>query len=135
MAKPILTDDLWAVIAPMLPVHRPLGRGGRPRIPDRAALTGILFVLKTGIQWEDLPPEMGCGCGMSCWRRLRDWQRAGVWERLHQALLHRMREHDQIAWERASLDSASVPSPPRRHRHRAESDRSRQMRLQASSTG
>jgi len=87
MAKPILTDDLWAVIAPLLPVHRPSARGGRPRIPDRAALTGILFVLKTGIQWEDLPPEMDCGCGMSCWRRLRDWQRA-------------------------SLDSASVPSPP-----------------------
>lgn len=69
---------VWAVIVPWLPVHLPSARGGRPRIPDRAALTGILFVLKTGIQWEDLPPEMGCGCGMSCWRRLRDWQRAGV---------------------------------------------------------
>ncbi len=69
---------VWAVIVPWLPVHLPSARGGRPRIPDRAALTGILFVLKTGSQWEDLPPEMGCGCGMSCWRRLRDWQRAGV---------------------------------------------------------
>ncbi len=74
-------------------------------------LTDILFVLKTGIQLENLPPEMSCGCGMSCWRRVRDWQRTGVWERLHQTLLQRMREHDQIAWERASLDSASVPSP------------------------
>ncbi len=136
MAKLILTDDLWAVVVPLLPVHRPSPRGGRPRIPDRAVLTGILFVLKTGIQWEDLPPEMGCGCGMSCWRRLRNWQRAGVWARLHQILLQRMREHDQIAWERASLDSASVPPPPpRRYRHRAKSDRSRQMRLQASPAG
>jgi len=71
-------------------------------------LTGILFVLKTGIPWEDLPQEMGCGCGMTCWRRLRDWQEAGVWQDIHHLLLNRLRESDQIDWSRAVVDSASV---------------------------
>jgi transposase len=74
MAKPLVPDDVWAAIAPLLPPARPQPKGGRPPVPDRAALTGIIFVLKTGIQWEDLPTEMGCGSGMTCWRRLRDWQ-------------------------------------------------------------
>ena len=84
--------------------------GGRPPIPDRAALTGILFVLKSGIPWEMLPQEMGCGAGMTCWRRLRDWQQAGVWERLHRALLDRLGAADQIDWSRAAVDSAAVPA-------------------------
>jgi transposase len=94
----------------LLPPEPPKPKGGRPRIPDRAALTGILFVLKTGLPWEYLPQEMGCGSGMTCWRRLRDWQRAGVWERLHQQLLNRLGTQDRIDWERALLDSASVPA-------------------------
>ena len=71
MARPLLTDELWERIKPMLPPEPPKPKGGRPRVPDRAALTGILFVLRTGMQWELLPQEMGCGCGMTCWRRLR----------------------------------------------------------------
>ena len=74
MARALVPDDLWAVIEPLLPPARPRPKGGRPPIPDRAALAGILFVLKSGIPWEMLPREMGCGSGMSCWRRLRDWQ-------------------------------------------------------------
>ncbi|MGX9773072.1 IS5 family transposase [Janthinobacterium aestuarii] len=112
MAKALLPDDLWALIQPLLPVHRPSPKGGRPRIDDRAALTGILFVLKTGLPWEYLPRELGCGSGMSCWRRLYAWQQAGVWQRIHEAMLQHLREYDQIQWERASVDSASVPSPP-----------------------
>jgi transposase len=96
---------------PLLPPARPKPKGGRPPVPDRQALTGILFVLKTGIQWEDLPQEMGCGCGMTCWRRLRDWHQAGVWQELHAVLLDRLAEAKQIDWSRASLDSASVPAP------------------------
>ena len=111
MAKPLAPDELWAAIAPLLPPERPKPKGGRPPVPDRKALTGIIFVLKTGIQWEDLPQEMGCGCGMTCWRRLRDWHRAGVWDELHAVLLDRLAEADQINWSRASLDSASVPAP------------------------
>ena len=76
----------------------------------RAALTGILFVLKTGIPWEMLPQEMGCGSGMTCWRRLKEWHHTGVWKRLHQALLDRLGEANHIDWSRASLDSASVPA-------------------------
>jgi transposase len=110
MSKPLLTDELWAVIEPLLPPERPKPNGGRPRLSDRAALTGILFVLRTGIPWEMLPQELGCGSGMTCWRRLRDWQQAEVWERIHHALLNRLGARDRIDWSRASLDSASVPA-------------------------
>jgi transposase len=112
MAKELVTDELWEVIEPLLPEEQPKPKGGRPRtIDDRAALTGILFVLKSGIPWEMLPQEMGCGSGMTCWRRLKEWNAAGVWERLHQRLLDRLGKADQIDWERASLDSASVAAP------------------------
>ena len=107
-AKRLVTDELWAAIAPLLPPGPPKPDGGRPPVPHRAALTGIIFVLKSGIPWEMLPQEMGCGCGMTCWRRLRDWQQAGVWTRLHQVLLDRLGEADKIDWSRASVDSASV---------------------------
>jgi transposase len=110
MAKELVTDELWETIEPLLPPEAPKPRGGRPRIEDRAALTGIVFVLKSGIPWEMLPQEMGCGSGMTCWRRLREWQEAGVWERLHQTLLDRLGEADLIDWERASVDSATIPA-------------------------
>jgi transposase len=110
MAKPLVSDDLWAVVAPLLPPEPSKPKGGRPRVPDRAALTGIIFVLKSGIPWEMLPQELGCGSGMTCWRRLRDWHEAGVWDRLHRELLDRLGEAGQIDWSRASLDSASVPA-------------------------
>jgi transposase len=110
MAKPLVSDDLWAVVAPLLPSEPPKPKGGRPRLADRAALTGIIFVLKSGIPWEMLPQELGCGSGMTCWRRLRDWHEAGVWDRLHRVLLDRLGEAGQIDWSRASLDCASVPA-------------------------
>ena len=111
MPKPLVTDELWTLVEPLLPEQPPKPKGGRPRVNDRAALTGILFVLKTGIPWEMLPQEMGCGSGMTCWRRLTEWHRAGVWERLHRALLDRLGEAGRIDWSRASLDSASVAAP------------------------
>src|SRR6187431_2589768 len=122
MAKPLVSDDLWAVVAPLLPPEPSKPKGGRPRVPDRDCLTGIVFVLKSGIPWEMLPLELGCGSGMTCWRRLRDWQAAGVWDRRHRALLDRLGEADRIDWSRASVDSASIPAqrgatasaPPRR---------------------
>ncbi len=108
MGRELVTDELWEIIEPLLPPEPPKPKGGRPRVPDRAALSGIIFVLKSGIPWEMLPKEMGCGSGSTCWRRLRDWQEAGVWEELHRVLLDRLGEADRIEWERASLDSASV---------------------------
>ncbi len=110
MSKPLGSDDRWAIVEPLLPAEPPKPKGGRPRVPDRACLTGIVFVLKTGIPWELLPQELGCGSGMTCWRRLRDWQQAGVWERLHRQLLDRLGEADQIDWSRAALDSATAPA-------------------------
>ena len=111
MAKQLVSDELWQVIEPILPPENPRPKGGRPPISNRAVLSGILFVLKTGIPWEMLPPEMGCGSGMTCWRRLRDWQQAGVWEKLHRTFLERLSLADQIDWSRASIDSGSVPAP------------------------
>lgn len=110
MAEPLVSDDLWAIVEPLLPAEPPKPKGGRPRIPDRDALTGIIFVLKSGLPWSMLPGEMGCGSGVSCWRRLRDWHEAEVWQRLHQALLDQLGDADQIDWERACVDSASVPA-------------------------
>ncbi len=111
MAKVLLPDELWSLIAAHLPARPPSPKGGRPRIGDRATLTGILFVLRTGISWEYLPRELGCGSGMTCWRRLHEWMQAGVWQSIHEAILRRLREYDQIVWDRACIDAASVPSP------------------------
>ena len=109
--KELVSDELWAVVEPLLPRVKPPGRtGGRPRVPDRAALTGILFVLTSGIPWEMLPREMGCGSGVTCWRRLRDWQKKGVWKRLHRVLLERLAEADRLDWSRAVVDSRSLPA-------------------------
>src|SRR5271168_3549094 len=109
MAKPLVSDGLWERVEPLLPrVERRFRYPGRKRLEDRQVLTGILFVLKTGIPWEDLPQEMGCGSGMTCWRRLRDWNEAGVWERLHQVLLDELQDAGQLDWSRAVVDSSHV---------------------------
>jgi transposase len=121
MAKELVTDELWETIESLLPPEPSKPQGGRPRIDNRAVLTGIVFVLKSGIPWEMLPKEMGCGSGMTCWRRLKEWHEAGVWERLHRVLLDRLGEADQIEWERAS--SIRPPSPPKGGpKNRQESD-------------
>ena len=109
MAQPLVSDELWTIIEPHIPVKpRRTRNPGRKPVPDRACLAGILFVLKSGIPWEMLPQEMGCGSGMTCWRRLRDWQQAGVWDRIHRILLDRLRGADQIDFGRCAVDSASV---------------------------
>jgi transposase len=111
MAQELVADELWGLIEPLLPPPSPRLKGGRPPKPNRAVLRGILFVLKSGIPWEMLPPEMGCGCGMTCWRRLQAWQQAGVWQKLHHVLLNRLGQADQIDWSRAAIDAASVAAP------------------------
>ncbi len=110
MGKPLVSDKLWELIQPLLPTPKPRRRRypGRKPLSDRRVLTGILFVLKSGIPWQMLPQEMGCGSGMSCWRRLRDWQEAEVWQKLHELLLSKLRAADQIDWSRALVDSGSV---------------------------
>lgn len=108
MAKGLVSNEIWEMVEPLLPPVEPKPKGGRPRFSDRAAFTGILFVLKSGIPWEMLPQEMGCGCGMTCWRRLAEWQKAGVWNRLHELLLAHLEWVGLIDWRRAAADSASV---------------------------
>src|SRR5579884_3717663 len=108
MSKPLVSDTLWEAIAPLIPPEPPKPKGGAPRVPDRAALAGIIFVLRTGIPWQMLPVEMGCGSGSTCWRRLRDWQAAGVWEQLPHTLLNRLGRATAIDWSRACVDSASI---------------------------
>lgn len=120
--KPLVTDELWAMVAPLVPRRRAQPKGGRPWVDDRAALNGILFVLRSGIPWRMLQTKLGYGSGVTCWRRLREWQRQGVWRRLHQLMLERLAATHRIDWTRASLDSRSlaakkgeppqVPTPP-----------------------
>ena len=107
MGKLLVPDELWDLVKPILPEHPPSPKGGKPRIDDRICLTGILFVLKTGIPWEDFPQEMGC-CGMTLWNRLDEWRKAGVWETLHRLLLDKLRGADRIDFARVVVDSASV---------------------------
>lgn len=109
MSEPLVDDGLWERLAALVPpaaVRVP--PRGRPRFDDRRLFAGIVFVLRTGLPWEELPQEMGCGSGMSCWRRLRDWHRAGVWRRLHESLLAELRRAGRLDWSRAVVDSSHV---------------------------
>jgi transposase len=124
MAKPLLDDELWLLIEPLIPPHEPrrFRCPGRKPIEHRKVLTGILFVLRTGIPWEFLPQELGCGSGMTCWTHLRDWQQAGVWHEIHKLLLAKLQGAEKLDWSRAIVDSSSVravfggpkraPTPP-----------------------
>lgn len=100
---------MWEGVEPLLPQRPRRSRyPGRKRLDDRKVLCGILFVLHTGIQWEYLPQELGFGSGMTCWRRLEEWNRAGVWRRLHEVLLAELHGAGQLDWDRAVIDSSHV---------------------------
>jgi transposase len=109
-AKPWeVPDALWQRIEPLLPrKSRRFRYPGRKPLDDRRVLQGILFVLHTGIGWEHLPQELGFGCGMTAWRRLRAWQQAGVWEKLHELLLAELHAADRLEWEWAVADSSHL---------------------------
>ena len=107
MAETItVSDELWEVVEPLLP-KRPPQRTGRPRVDDRTALNAILYVLHTGIAWRHLPRELGCSKA-TAWRRFREWQRAGVWERLHAEVLKRLNAAGAIDWSRSVADASHV---------------------------
>ncbi len=109
MATARLDDELWKLIEPLLPVRkRRLHYPGRKRINDRRTLAGVLFVLHTGIAWQQLPQELGYGSGMTCWRRLQEWQHAGVFQALHERLLSQLRAAGRLDLSRAVCDSASL---------------------------
>jgi transposase len=111
--KPLVTDALWERVQPLLPPPPPrrFRFPGRKPLDYRKILTGILFVLKTGIAWEDLPAELGCGCGKTCRHYLRAWHQAGIWLQLHAVLLAELNGADQIDWERALIDATFAKAP------------------------
>jgi transposase len=110
MAQPLLSDALWQRIEPLLPPLKPrrFRFPSRKPLTHRQALTGILFVLRTGLRWNDLPCELGCGSGSACRKRLQEWQDRGVWDRLHHLLLEELQQADRIDWSRAAVDSSST---------------------------
>src|SRR6266404_9817782 len=108
MAFALVPDELWYEVQPLLPVEPPKPKGGRPRVPDRNCLMGIVFVLITGSSWGMVPMELGCGSGVTCWRRLQEWTRLGIWPQVHLRLLKRLGNSARINWTRAVIDSASV---------------------------
>ncbi|KVT31661.1 transposase [Burkholderia ubonensis] len=108
-----MDDQLWARIEALLPPPKPrrFKYPGRKPVPDRVALTGIIFVLKTGIRWGDLPADLGCGSGVSCWRRLRDWQQSGIWEEMQAILMDEIGAEEKIDFSRAAKRTGTVRSP------------------------
>jgi transposase len=113
----VVCDELWERIEPLLAKkERRFRYPRRKRLCERQALQGILFVLHTGIAWTQLPQELGFGSGVSCWRRLDEWQRAAVWERLHVLLLSRLRGAGELEWSRAVVDSSQI------HREQGDSE-------------
>ena len=105
----LVSDELWEQIETLLPPEpEPSPLGGRPRVTNRQAFTGVVFVLKTGIPWQALPTEMNCGSGSTCWRRFSEWTQLAVWSKLHQLLLSQLGKAGAINLERAVIDSASV---------------------------
>ena len=110
-ADRLVPDELWEAVEPLLPEHPPSKKGGRPRLSDRKCLAGIIFVLRHGIGWEHLPQELGCGSGMTCWRRLREWQEAGVWQQLHEVMLAKLNNAGLLDFSRVMVDGAIVKAP------------------------
>lgn len=108
MARQWVTDEFWKQVRELLPLERPKPQGGRPRVPDRKCLTGIVFVLRTGCIWNDLPAELGCGDGTTCWRRFREWTQAGVWPAVWRKILNELGRRERVDLSRAVIDSASV---------------------------
>ena len=105
----LVSDELWNRIEPLLPPEpEPSPKGGRPRVSNRRALTGIVFVLKTGVPWQSLPIEMNCGSGSTCWRRFAEWTALQVWSQLHVLILSMLGKMGAINLDRAVIDSASV---------------------------
>ena len=108
MAFTLVPDELWDEVKELIPPEAPKPKGGRPRVPDRDCLRGIVYVLRTGMAWNMIPLELGCGSGVTCWRRFQAWAAAGVWEAARESILNVLGRSGQIDWSRAVIDSASV---------------------------
>lgn len=104
----LLPDWLWQEVSPLLPVHVPSSKGGRPRADDRPCLLALIYMLREGGTWRRLPRlELACPSHCTVWRRLQEWSNAGLWEKLHQRLLNHLGSIGQIDTSRVIADSAS----------------------------
>lgn len=110
MMGDLVPESLWVRIEPLLPQRPPrrLRYPGRRPADDRAALAGIVFVLKTGIGWNQLPRDLLGVSGVTCWRRLRDWTKAGVWPAVHELLLAELRAAGVLDLDRCAVDGSHV---------------------------
>ncbi len=104
---PVLSDQLWSTVEPLLPKHKPSPKGGHPRCNDRQCLEGIMYVLKGGIAWRLLPTDFGVSSS-SCWRRFNEWTIAGIWDKVHRKLLSELGQQGDLDVNRVVIDSASV---------------------------
>lgn len=120
VARPLLTDALWTRIQPLLPPPKPRRHRypGRKRLDDRSCMTGILLVLKMDIPWEHLPQELNCGSGMTCWRRLREWQDSGHWGPIRDLLIAHFEGAEKFAWNRAPAEARASKRHKRKRRPR-----------------
>ncbi len=107
MVETLVPDRLWQLVQP-LPPATPRPEGGGQFACPRATLAGVIYVLKEGVRWNALPEGYGFPSGVTCWRRLRNWQAAGVWQARHHTLLNELHARGKVDWSRAALDSASV---------------------------
>jgi len=106
--EPMLTDEQWEKIEPLIPPRPPRPKGGRPPVDDRPCLEGILWILKTGARWRDLPAQYPDPS--TCWRRLRDWHEAGVLKDMWRAFLSELDEQGVLDWEESFVDATFVPA-------------------------
>ena len=106
--KPFLSDAQWAIIKDLFDDPPPSKLGGRPRVSPRACLEGVIFILKNGSRWKDLPEQYPSPS--TCWRRHRQWTESGVWEEAWRRLLSIMDRHNQLKWSEAIGDGTFSPA-------------------------
>src|ERR1700751_3142768 len=104
----LLADAQWEKIRPLLPKRPRRSRGGRPPANDRKVLEGILWILRSGARWQDLPDEFPSPA--TCWRRLRDWEEQGVWLTIWRAFLAELNQREQLNWSESFLDGSFAPA-------------------------
>ena len=128
-----ISDSLWERIKPLLPVYKISCKGGRPRLPLRNIVTGIVYVLRTGCQWKAMPAQFGSGSAIHAY--FQEWVQLGVFERLWQCALEEYDELKGIDWEWQSLDGAMTKAPLGGEKNREKPDRSWQVGRQAVRVG
>lgn len=106
--QPLLTEQQWCKIAPLLPELKPSPKGGRRFVDNRRVLEGILWVLKTGARWRDLPPQYPSPA--TCWRRLRDWEEQNVWLNVWRTFIEELDEAGHLEWEETFADGSFAPA-------------------------